>query len=567
MAKPEILKIPRGKSKRGITITAIVLSSILLFVGLLALCAALWYKNVYGDVGFDSIIYTLFSDLGGVDTGLIVDFILKALVPAVIVTIVLVVLLYLPLKNRYMTKTKKGKIINLYPFSKIVSSAISIALSFAMLIYAASTVKLFSYVTYMMQDTQVYLESYADPATTKIEFPEEKRNLIVIFLESMETTFMSEEKGGGVKEDLTPELYNLAMENTNFSNTDGYGGGVALTGGTWTIGAIVSHTSGIPLKTPTGDQNNYKENFLPGVYSLSNVLHDNGYYQAFMCGSNAKFGGRYYYFTEHGTDKIYDLYSAREEGRLPTADYHDGWWGFQDHYLFDYAKDALTEISQQEQPFAFTMLTVDTHFSNGHPCGLCKGDHEEQYDNVWQCSSTQVAQFVDWLKQQDFYENTTIVLTGDHLTMDDSYIQRVMTQGYERRVYNCFINSAVSSDNTKNREFSTIDMLPTYLASIGCKIEGDRLGLGTNLYSDKPTLCEEMGISKFDIELQKSADAYANFYLPRDQWPEPETEEVLVKEEKDTSWIIPVIIVAFIAISIGVIGTAAIVRRRMYKKS
>ena len=190
MAKPEIIKIPRGKSSRSITIIAILLSSILLFVGLLALCAALWYKNVYGDVGFDSIIYTLFSDLGGVDSGLIIDFILKALVPAIVITVVLVVLLYLPLKNRYMTKTKKGRMINLYPFSKIVSSAISIALSFAMLIYAASTVKLFSYVTYMMQDTQVYLDSYADPATTKIEFPENKRNLIIIFLESMETTFM-----------------------------------------------------------------------------------------------------------------------------------------------------------------------------------------------------------------------------------------------------------------------------------------------------------------------------------------------------------------------------------------
>ena len=95
MAKPDILKIPRRKSKKGITILAIVLSSILLFVGLLALCAALWYKNVYGDVGFDSIVYTLFSDLGGVDAGLITDFILRALVPAILITILLVVLLYL----------------------------------------------------------------------------------------------------------------------------------------------------------------------------------------------------------------------------------------------------------------------------------------------------------------------------------------------------------------------------------------------------------------------------------------------------------------------------------------
>lgn len=562
MAKPTITKVPRDKSKKSITITAIVLSSILLFIGCFALFAALWYTSVYGDTGFDSIIYTLFSDLGGVDMGLVTDFILWALVPAIIVTAVIVVLLYLPLKNRFFITTKKGKSFNLYPFSKLVSAIVSIVLAFAMLIYAATSVKLFHYVSYLMQDTKVFMESYADPVTTKIDFPEEKRNVIIIYLESMETTFMSEANGGGVKDDLTPQLYDLAMENVNFSHTSGYGGGVALTGGKWTIGALVSHTSGIPLKTPSGNQNDYKKNFLPGVYSLSNILHDNGYYQAFMCGSDANFGGRYAYYTEHGTDAIYDLISARKEGYLPSSDYHDGWWGFQDHYLFKYAKDKLTEISQQEKPFAFSMLTVDTHFANGHPCSLCGGKYDEQYDNVWACSSKQVAEFVDWIKEQEFFENTTVVLTGDHLTMDDSYIQRVMNEGYDRRVYNCFINSAAQAENVKNRQFSTIDMFPTVLAAMGCKIEGERLGLGTNLFSSKPTLCEELGIAEFDIELQKSASTYDNFYLPRDQWPEPETEEVLVKEETDTSWIIPAIIAVFAVMLGGVIVAAVIIKRK-----
>jgi phosphoglycerol transferase len=38
-----------------------------------------------------------------------------------------------------------------------------------------------------------------------------------------------------------------------------------------------------------------------------------------------------------------------------------------------------------------------------------------------------------------------------------------------------------------------MDNFPTALASLGVEIKGDRLGLGTNLYSDTQTLTEELG--------------------------------------------------------------------------
>ena len=39
----------------------------------------------------------------------------------------------------------------------------------------------------------------------------------------------------------------------------------------------------------------------------------------------------------------------------------------------------------------------------------------EQYKNVISCSSKRVYAFVQWLKQQDFYENTTIIIAGGHI--------------------------------------------------------------------------------------------------------------------------------------------------------
>ena len=173
-------------------------------------------------------------------------------------------------------------------------------------------------------------------------------------------------------------------------------------------------------------------------------------------------------------------------------------------------------ISQQEAPFAFTMLTVDTHHVDGYVCEYCKTDYAEQYENVLACSSRQVANFVTWIQQQAFYENTTIVICGDHPTMDASYVSSNLDANYQRKLYNCFINAPVTPVQEKNRICATIDMFPTTLAAIGCEISGNRLGLGTNLFSAEKTLSEQMGLSNFNYELSKPSRYYErNFYVPK----------------------------------------------------
>ena len=78
----------------------------------------------------------------------------------------------------------------------------------------------------------------------------------------------------------------------------------------------------------------------------------------------------------------------------------------------------------------------------------------------------------------------------------------------DRTVYNTFINSGVKSENTNNRIFSTMDYFPTTIAALGATIEGDRLGLGTNLFSEKKTLIEEYGLKYVDTELDKNSKYY-----------------------------------------------------------
>ena len=495
----------KTRSRRKMSLWAVAGLTLLLLVAYGCFFAARWFVTVYGRTGFDSILFTLQSSLSGVQSDLVRSYLLGGAVPALVCTalscFILLILRKLPVRSW-------------------VCSLTALAVSLGLLGYAAVDVELTDYVADLIWRGSLYEDEYVAPESVTISFPEEKRNLVYIMLESMETTYLSEELGGASDVNLIPELTDLAREGINFSHNDGIGGFHATNGASWTIGSIVAQTAGIPLKTPEGVddwQNGYgKEGiFLPGAASITNILDNAGYYTSFLCGSDASFGGRKTYYLTHGTDKIYDIYTARKDGIVPK-DYFV-WWGMEDLHLFDYAKQELTTISQQAEPFAFTMLTVDTHHIGGYQCAYCLGEYEETYEQSISCSSRQVLEFINWLKVQPFWENTTVVITGDHLSMDNGYFQRNVDEGYNRMVYNCILNSPISSDNTKNRDYCAVDLFPTTLAALGCTIEGDRLGLGTNLFSSLPTLAEKWGFERFDTELGRASDYYAeNFHKDPD---------------------------------------------------
>ena len=502
------------KGGKALHIFQRILSLFLVLLGSVCFFAANWFFTTYGSLGFDSIIYTLTANLGGVQAGLIESYLYNGLLPALI--LFAVVTLYMLTKHRLrLVFTLFNKVrLQVFPVRRTFGLVFSIIFCVLLLGVAGWRVGLFEYAAGSVAGTTLYEEYYKEPNDVKITFPEKKRNLIYIFLESMEVTYMSKDLGGALDHNAIPELYELAKNNINFSATDGVGGFDYAPSTTWTSAALVAQTAGVPLNVPPGiDENGYGQSgiFLPGLTSIHNILEKEGYHQTLMVGSDAIFGGRAAYFNTHNIDHIYDYYTAIEDKLIPK-DYFV-WWGFEDKHLFEYAKQELTKIAAQDQPFAFTMLTVDTHHINGYKCTKCRSDFSDPYENVIACSSRQVAAFIQWIQMQDFYENTTIVIAGDHPSMDAAYISRNAPASYKRRVYNCFINSAIDTEYSKNRTCVTMDMFPTTLAAMGCTIEGDRLGLGTNLFSGKPTLSEELG-DKYFAELKKSSEFYKNnFYF------------------------------------------------------
>lgn len=454
-----------------------------------------WMFATWTNLSMDELVYHLTAPLDGTNTDMIWEYVRVCVVPTVLVIFFLVLI--------RMAWRKKEKV---HLFKGIINLAALVGI-ILVLVYTWVELGVGNYLKNRNTESNFIEEEYVDPMDVAVVFPEQKRNLIYIFLESMETTYSDVDDGGAFDENVIPELTEIAQTNEDFSGIDPkLNGGYSLEGTTWTMGAMFAQTSGLPLNLSiSANDMDTQDSFFPGITTLGDILSDAGYTQTLLIGSEAQFGGRKLYFQEHGNYEMEDYGYAIENGLIPSD--YKVWWGYEDQKLFEFAKEKLLRLSQGDEPFNLTMLTVDTHFEDGYVCEQCPTEYDTQYSNVMACSSRQVGEFLKWIQQQDFYENTTIVISGDHPTMDSDYCAEIDQEGnYDRRVFTAYINAAAYAQDQQERTYSTFDNFPTTLAALGVQIDGDRLGLGTNLFSGKQTLLEKFGKSKVNAELKKKSE-------------------------------------------------------------
>ena len=461
----------------------------------IALCSTIflifaerWLLTSWSELSADEIIYHLRTSLGGTNPDMIWEFVLKSVVPTLIVIGVIVAAFFILRKKKPQWHRRIFIIMGIISICNVVGAITVLEVKTGLIRYAFRRMTMSDDVN----EDFVY-KNYVDPKTVDLKFPEKKRNLIYIYLESMEMTYADKTVGGGFEQGCIPELTKIGLdpENEDFSADDGtLNGGYILPGATWTMGAMFAHSTGLPLQIPIGgNEMTEQENFFPSVVGLGDILASEDYHQCLMIGSKATFGGRTSFYKQHGDFEICDYEWAIEQGKI-DPDYKV-WWGFEDEKLFSFAKEKILDMSKEDKPFNMTLLTVDTHFPDGYVCRLCGNEYgDDQYANVMACSSRQVEEFLNWAKQQDFYDNTTIVLIGDHTTMDADFCDRI-DSGYRRKVFTSIINSPIKREKQTYRNYSTFDMFPTTLAALGVEIPGDRLGMGVNLYSDHTTLLEK----------------------------------------------------------------------------
>jgi phosphoglycerol transferase len=213
----------------------------------------------FGDISFEQVIFNIIYSEGADYTILY-----KGVSYCLFLLILFYLLvyfkhwLYLFLKIKVCIKIGfKNKIININIFEKTFLKTFLFLLIFGgFTVYKSfDYLNLKEYIDSQKTASTLFEDYYVDGRDVKIEFPEKKRNLIYIYLESMESSYVSKGNGGVFEKSLIPNLEKLALENINFSNTDKIGGAFQLHNTSWTMAALVSSTGGIPLKVRDG--NNY----------------------------------------------------------------------------------------------------------------------------------------------------------------------------------------------------------------------------------------------------------------------------------------------------------------------
>ena len=280
-------------------------------------------------------------------------------------------------------------------------------------------------------------------------------NLVMVLLEGFETLYTDQ----SVLPNLTPNILALNNQGWQLENL------TQLNGTGWTMAGLVSSLCGTPLlyESGIGRNNILFTEFLNRAVCLPDILRSAGYDQAFMGGASLEFGGKGNFFEQHSFDQVYGRSELSE--RLPDPT-HLGGWGLYDDSLFDLAVQEFERLSDKDEPFNLTLLTVDTHHPSGEPSQSCP--KYEEIDNsilhAVHCTDYLVGRFVERLQSNPAYSNTLIVLMSDHLAMRNNAFP-LFPRGYDRRLYFNVLNSDVEGSSAVLA--TPMDVAPTILSLLG----------------------------------------------------------------------------------------------------
>lgn len=461
-----------------------ITSYILITLPLFILLLVLWSNRCFNKPKIDEVIYTLSTKVGGTDPKIILGAIYTVLIPVIIFSIIYFIV------SKYIKNEKIYKYLKIFGIIFIVFD----------LCFIDNNYELIKNIKLSLTKSNFIKDNYVKTSLDSVSFDNDKSNLIVIYSESMESSYMDKSNSGLYDKNYIPKLTELAKENTSFINKDG--GAYPLDTASWTTAGIVSVTSGTTIKPSIKDIFNRDSAYsYKNIVTLSDILKYNDYSTEFMLGSDVSFGAKEEYLKAHNIDAIYDLNYAKENNKIKEEDLYG--WGIKDVDLFNLAKEELDMLSKKDNPFFLSILTVDTHAPSGTSYDECALQNEKDYFNAIRCSDEHIYEFIEYLKEKDYYDNTVIVILGDHLSMSSR-----IKKDNNRRIYNTIINSKRERNNISDRKYANIDMFPTILYALGANIKEDKLGLGVNLYSDNKTLIEEYGYEKVNNELS----SYSKFY-------------------------------------------------------
>lgn len=465
-----------------------MLALLIIFVASMLGLSVQWIHRKFGEITYEQILFHLNISLDA-ETRLMKSFLENTLMVSVIVLLVLYIVFGLK-EYRWQIWQKIAEKVRFFALKLafvyliIVLCFVGYRVDFAEIIEDYHARDVFS---------DFYEENWIDPKRTEVVFAPEKRNLILIFAESFEATWLNNKNKKFFGDMFMPEMNKLARENINFSDDDDVGGMISVDGTQWTQAGLVAQTCGIPLHLPIVNHNKFlpKHGYLPEAWCLTDVLDQAGYNVVFMTGMDKTYAGVDKFFESHGDIQILGWNYFKKKYKL-----HDDVDPvrrkiLRDDQLLTDARSQLQSLAEQNKPFALILMTMDTHGGNEYLDEKnCRVRYEgsDYYKNVYKCADEKISSFVRWMQKQSFYDDTTVVVVGDHLVMNDGIYEG--GEDIQRRVMNLFINTKKPVLRAKHRRFSSFDIYPTIVEAMGGHIRGRRLGLGVSLFASVPTLLE-----------------------------------------------------------------------------
>lgn len=351
-------------------------------------------------------------------------------------------------------------------------------------------------------------DNYHMPRPEEFTFPNGKNNLVVLVLESMEWTFDDRAIFG---QSLIPRLASMRKE------------GIGFMGHRQCIGAEYSVSGFNALMLAMPSRANLSARIMVDLffgrikqedldvadmniprdirdYSLMGILEQHGYRVSLFRAADARFGG-YDSIMRRSTNNC-DIrdFSYFLNNRADLTGKQNG-WGLFDSYLYARAREYMLE-NYANGPFVMLVQTVGTH-----PPGYSESNLPRPYGDLrdtYVQADMLAADFIEWIRNQPFGANTTIVAVGDHL-MGEGDMKAVDFPSADRRsIMAMILNSKVDAPSeSEKRLFGSWDMTPTMLEAAGAVFPGRRFALGSSLFSPEPNLLERDGLAKYNLNIKK----------------------------------------------------------------
>lgn len=354
-------------------------------------------------------------------------------------------------------------------------------------------------------DGRTFADFYVTPEGTA---PEQPKNLITIYLESMENTFGDADLFG---RNLLSELDEATAGWAQYDTLQQY------PEGGWTMAGIVSTQCAIPLKSRLlvdgidpnifGEQ---METYLPGATCLGDVLSEAGYSNTYVGGANTSFAGKSTFLSNHG----YTAIRGREWWESGEDSSDISVWGLSDQRMFAHAADTVDALRATGEPYHLTMLTLDTHEPGG-VYDTCDTDDAVAMATAITCSTRALAGFLDHLEEIGALADTVVVVMGDHLksTAEGGYYKTELDGTAERTiVLRIWSPDPVEFTRENADQFS---VLPTILELLGFDPPDGRAGLGVSFVGSHSLTGTALGLDSEEyvsVVTSPSSELYQTFW-------------------------------------------------------